>query len=106
LFRLQLKQSPLFESSPIKHIKTKFEDNILSPFVGKFSLSAEFQNEQKPKIDTIKELESAFPGIKSLDIPSTEKLKIVNNFEAVEVACKVGKVIFKEEKDIKTYLNF
>ena len=93
-------------SSPIKHIKIKFEEDILSPFVSKFSLSGEFQEEQKPKIDTIKDLETVFPGIKSLDIPSTELLRKVNNFEAMEVAYKIGKVTFKHEKDVKTYLNF
>ena len=51
-------------------------------------------------------MENSFPGIKSLGIASTKRLKKVNDFEAVEVACKVGKVIFKENKDVKIYLNF
>jgi len=32
-------------------------------------------------------------SIKSLSIPSSKKLKKVNNFEAVEVSCKIEKVI-------------
>ena len=93
-------------SSPIKNIKTKFEEDIISPFVSKFSLSAEFQDKRKPKINTMGELGSLFPGLKGLaNIPSTETLKKVNNFEAVEVSCQIGKIIFENKKDINAYLN-
>jgi hypothetical protein len=93
-------------SSPIKHIKMKFEEDIITPFISKFSPSAEFQDVQKPNIDTIKELESTFPGLKTLDISSDERLEKVNNFEAIEVSCKVGKIIFDDKNDVKAYLNF
>jgi hypothetical protein len=47
-----------------------------------------------------------FPGLNELnDIPSTEGLTKVNNFEAVEVSCKIDKIIFENKKDINTYLN-
>jgi len=95
-------------SSPRKNMETKFEEDIISPFVSKFSLSAEYQDKRKPKIDTIGELRSLFPGLDGLDnIHSTERLKKVNDFEAVEVSCEIGKIIFenKKKKDINTYLN-
>jgi hypothetical protein len=29
----------------------------------------------------------------------------VNDFEAIEVSCKIGKIIFENKKDINAYLN-
>jgi hypothetical protein len=60
----------------MKNTKAKFEEDIISPFVSKFSISSEFQDKQNPKINTIGELQSLFPGLNELnDIPSTEGLK-------------------------------
>jgi hypothetical protein len=94
-------------SSTMKNIKIKFEEDIISPFVSKFSLSAEFQDNQKPRINAIGELQSLFPKLSGLDklLPS-ESLKKVNNFEAEEVSCKIGKIVFENKKDISAYLNF
>ena len=47
-----------------------------------------------------------FPKLNGLDkVPSTESLKKVNNFEAVEVSCKIGKIVFENKKDVNAYLN-
>jgi hypothetical protein len=93
-------------SSPMKNTKAKFEEDIISPFVSKFSISSEFQDKQNPKIKSVGELQSLFPGLNELnDIPSTEGLTKVNDFEAIEVSCKIGKIIFENKKDINAYLN-
>ena len=90
----------------MKNMKTKFEEDIITPFVSKFSLSAEFQDKREPKFDTIGEFRTLFPKLNGLDnIPSTESLKKVNNFEAVEVSCKIGKIVFENKKDVNAYLN-
>jgi hypothetical protein len=90
----------------MENTKAKFEEDIISPFVSKFSISSEFQDKQNPKINTIGELKSLFAELSGLDnIPSTEGLTKVNNFEAVEVSCKIDKIIFENKKDINTYLN-
>ena len=74
--------------------------------MSKFSISSQFQDKQNPKIKSIGELQSLFPGLNELnDIPSTEGLKKVNDFEAIEVSCKIGKIIFENKKDINAYLN-
>jgi len=74
--------------------------------LSKFSISSEFQDKQNPKIKSIGELQSLFPGLNELnDTPSTEGLKKVNDFEAIEVSCKIGKIIFENKKDINAYLN-
>lgn len=93
-------------SSSMKNMKTKFEEDIITPFVSKFSLSAEFQDKREPKFDTIEEFRTLFPKLNGLDkVPSTESLKKVNNFEAVEVSCKIGKIVFENKKDVNAYLN-
>jgi uncharacterized protein YjbK len=93
-------------SSHVSSTEYKFEEDVLSPFVSNFSLSSEFKFNQKPEFDTVESLEHYFPGIKGLGILSSKRLKKVNNFEAVEIACKIGKVIFNEKNDVKMYLNF
>lgn len=93
-------------SSSMKNMKTKFEEDIITPFVSKFSLSAEFQDKREPKFDTIEEFRTLFPKLNGLDkVPSTESLKKVNNFEAMEVSCKIGKIVFENKKDVNAYLN-
>jgi hypothetical protein len=93
-------------SSSMKNMKTKFEEDIITPFVSKFSLSAEFQDKREPKFDTIEEFRTLFPKLNGLDkVPSTESLKKVNNFEAVEISCKFGKIVFENKKDVNAYLN-
>ncbi len=93
-------------SSTVKNMKTKFEEDIISPFVSKFSLSAEYQDKRKPKINAISDLQSLFPKLSGLDnLPSSENLRKVNNFEAVEVSCNIGKIVFENKKDINAYLN-
>jgi uncharacterized protein YjbK len=63
-------------SSPMKNTKAKFEEDIISPFVSKFSISSEFQDKRNPNIKSIGELQFLFPGLNELnDIPSTEGLK-------------------------------
>jgi hypothetical protein len=93
-------------SSSMKNMKTKFEEDIITPFVSKFSLSAEFQDKREPKFDTIEEFRTLFPKLNGLDkVPSTESLKKVNNFEAMEISCKFGKIVFENKKDVNAYLN-
>jgi hypothetical protein len=91
-------------TSSRKDVKMKFEEDVVTPFISKFSLSATLKEVQKPEFGTFKELLSVFPGL-SLDIGAEESLNKVNNFEAIEVACEIGKIIFAGEKSVKSYLN-
>ncbi|MFZ0327248.1 MAG: hypothetical protein WAL66_08105 [Nitrososphaeraceae archaeon] len=72
-------------SSSVKGIEIKFEEDIITPFISKFSLSASLKGEQKPHFNTIKDLVSVFPGL-DLRIDADESLSKVNNFEAIEIS--------------------
>lgn len=91
-------------SSSVKGIETKFEEDIITPFISKFSLSASLKGEQKPHFNTIKDLVSVFPGL-DLRIDADESLSKVNNFEAIEISSGIGKITFAGDKTVKAYLN-
>lgn len=94
-------------SSIVKdNIKIKFEEDIVPPFTSKFSLSASFKMKEEPKLGSFRELKSIFPGLNQLDIDEGEHLKKVNNFEAREISCKIGKIKFREGKTDDVSLNF
>ena len=92
----------------------KFEEDIIAPYVSKFSLSSQFESNKEPKIESIRELERIFQGLSNHNIDNG-KLHKVNGFEAKELKFKIGKITFADdiEKDnrddqdqIKTDLNF
>lgn len=105
-----LSVAPLDTLANIDQLSSKFEEDILPPFSSKFSHSLSLESEKKFDLNTIKDLNKFFPSLKELDIPSTQQLKIVNNFVANEVALKLKhKVIFAPEIDdfeIKPALSF
>jgi len=94
--------------------KVKFEEDIIAPYVSKFSLSSKFENDKEPKIEDIKDLEKTFPGLSRHNIDNG-KLHKVNDFVAKEISYKIGKITFADDDDddnredheqIRTYLNF
>lgn len=93
-------------SDPDTH-KVKFEEDIIAPYVSKFSLSSNLEKEEEPKIENIEELEKIFPGLSKHSI-GNGKLHKVNGFEAKELSYKIGKIMFADDdiEEIKTYLNF
>jgi uncharacterized protein YjbK len=91
--------------------EVKFEEDIIAPYVSKFSMSGKYKDNENPEINSIGELKSIFPGLHNHGLKEG-KLKKVNNFEAKENSCKIGKFIFdnndnseKEDNQIKTDLN-
>jgi hypothetical protein len=79
--------------------------------VSKFSISAKYKDKEKPEIDTIGELKSIFPGLHNHGLKEG-KLKKVNGFEAKEISCKIGKILFdnnsqdeEEDNHINTDLD-
>jgi hypothetical protein len=90
----------------------KFEEDIITPHVSKFSMSVNFDQDQEPNFNSIKDLKSKFRGLRSYDLGDGKLLK-VNNFEAEEISVKLGKVAYdvKDEQDkgdnkINLFLNF
>ena len=91
-------------SSSVKGIEYKFEEDIITPFISKFSHSASLKGEQKPDFNTMKDLIYVFPGL-DLGIDADESLSKVNNFEAIEISSEIGKITFAGDKTVKAYLN-
>lgn len=90
----------------------KFEEDIIAPHVSKFSISLNFDQDQKPNLKSIKDLKSEFRGLRSYDLGDGKLLK-VNNFEADEISVKLGKVAYnekngqdKDDNKVNLFLNF
>jgi hypothetical protein len=86
--------------------KIKFEEDILPPFVSKFSHSNSVTTATKPRFETIKDVVSLFPGIARLDIDEDTPVKTANNFRVLEVVRKLCKIQFAKTETIKASLSF
>lgn len=92
-------------SSP-KEGKTKFEEDILPPFVSKFSHSTSIETDEEPELDTMEKVMDFFPGLKELDIDENTPVETVNDFKVLEIDRKLCKLKFGEEPIIKASLSF
>ena len=81
-------------SSGRKKVKSKFEEDIIAPFASNFSLSATFETKYEPRIESMGDLVSIFPGLGVLKIDNNENLTKVKDFEAREISCQIGKIDF------------
>ena len=86
--------------------KIKFEEDILPPFLSKFSHSNSIETEVIPQLETIKQVASLFPVITKLNIDENTPVKIANGFKAVEVVRKLCKFQFGNTETIKSSLSF
>ena len=86
--------------------KIKFEEDILPPFVSKFSHSNSVDTDKRPQVTTIKDVTSLFPGIAGLGIDEDTPVKTANDFRAIEVVRKLCKFQFENTEPIKASLSF
>jgi hypothetical protein len=86
--------------------KTKFEEDILPPFVSKFAHSVSIDTGIMPDLDRMNKVASLFPGLQELDIDARAAVKIVNEFKAVEIVRKLCKAQFGGPPTIKACLSF
>ncbi|MBX7237552.1 MAG: hypothetical protein K1X65_24460 [Caldilineales bacterium] len=70
----------------------KFEEDVVPPFVSKFSYSVSFKSKEPPSILTMGDAIALFPGLAAYDIPDRAMLRVVNGFRAHEVAHFIGKL--------------
>ncbi len=91
--------------------KIKFEEDIIAPHVSKFSISAEFNDDEEPEINNLEDLIKIFPGLRKYDL-GEGRLEKVNKFEAKEISVELGKISYSDkngegyDNEIKTFLNF
>jgi uncharacterized protein YjbK len=86
--------------------KTKFEEDILPPFVSKFSHSISIETDTAPELGTMNKVMDLFPGLRKLDIDENTAVETVNDFKALEIVRKLCKLKFGEEPIIKASLSF
>src|SRR5690349_3483366 len=92
-------------ASSVESIDIKFEEDIVIPFISKFSLSASLKGKQIPRFSTIQDVVTVFPGL-DLGIDTGEMLSKVNNFEVIEISSKIGKIKFSgDDTEIEPELN-
>ena len=70
----------------------KFEEDVVPPFVSKFSYSVSFKSKDLPAIKTMGDAVDVFPGLAAYDFPGKTPLRVVNGFRAHEVAHFIGKL--------------
>jgi hypothetical protein len=86
--------------------KIKFEEDVLPPFVSKFSHSNSVETGTRPRFETIKDVIALFPGIGGLGIDEDTPVKTANDFMALEVVRKLCKFQFGKTETIKASLSF
>ena len=91
--------------SPKQKLQFKFEEDISTPFISKFSFSASFEDSEKPDLSNFKDVKNIFPNLIIKDILETESLSMVNNFEATEKSYEIGTLEFSEKKSVNLDLN-
>lgn len=89
-----------------KAVSHKFEEDILPPFVSKFSHSASIKFDKHPDIKTVQQLVALFPGLEKLPLDADDAIRTINNFEAHEVVRKLCKFRFDDSIDLKACLSF
>lgn len=84
----------------------KFEEDILPPFVSKFSNSNSVKFKEDPGLSTVGKLTALFPGLGGLDLDKDVPVRKINNFTAVEIVRKLCKFKFGGEPELKAGLSF
>ena len=86
--------------------KLKFEEDILPPFISKFSHSNSLETDTAPHLETMKDVISLFPGLTRLNLDENTPIKTANDFKALEVTRKLCKFQFEKTEILKASLSF
>jgi hypothetical protein len=84
----------------------KFEEDVLPPFVSKFSQSNTLESNKAPDADTAGKVVTLFPGLGGLNLAADVAVKKVNDFTAAEVVRKLCKFQFGGPPNLKASLSF
>jgi hypothetical protein len=86
--------------------ETKFEEDILPPFVSKFALSTEVDVADAPDLGTVQKVIALFPGLAALNLDADDPVRRINGFEAVEVARDLCTFRFGDATEVDANLSF
>lgn len=76
----------------VKPEDIKFEEDVVPPFVSKFSYSASFKADKLPRLQKVGDVLELFPGLEPYGIHESTPLAVVNGFRAHEVMQYIGKM--------------
>jgi hypothetical protein len=86
--------------------EAKFEEDIMPPFISKFSHSITVKKKTMPELDTMEQVTALFPSLVSLGIDGKTPVTTIKNFAAVEVVHKLCKFQFARSRAAKSSLSF
>jgi len=86
--------------------EAKFEEDILPPFISKFSNSNSLKSQTAPDLNDVRKVTALFPGLAGLNMGGDVAIKTVNGFTAVEVDRKLCKFQFGGKPNLKASLSF
>src|SRR4030095_8814704 len=89
-----------------KKSKKKFEEDIIFPFVSKFSSSASINLKRRPLLNKFKHAVKLFPGLDEIEIKHKARLVVPNNFKAFELTRWIGAFDLGNGIPVKSCLNF
>lgn len=84
----------------------KFEEDILPPFISKFSHSVSVETTTAPDLRSMEQVTALFPGLKQIDIDPGTPVETINDFKAFEVVLKLRKFKFGEPRPLNASLSF
>lgn len=86
------------ENSNFKFKENKFEEDIITPFESKFSISTKFKSKKYPNLDTYQNIADIFPNL-NLDILENERLSKVNGVQVDEFSYYLGSIEYHDAMD-------
>ncbi len=70
----------------------KFEEDVVPPFISKFTYSVSFKAKTLPPLSTMADQVALLPGLNDYDIAAATPITTVNGFRAHEVLHTIGKL--------------
>jgi hypothetical protein len=86
--------------------KAKFEEDVMPPFLSKFSHSITVKSKTQPELGTMAQVSALFPSLASLGIDENTPVTTIKNFEAAETVRKLCKFQFARSRAAKASLSF
>ena len=93
-------------SSPSSSAVTKFEEDVLPPFVSKYSHSTTIKTGQALDLSSENKVASLFPAVEGLGLKGNPAIKTIKDFKATEIVRKLCKFQFGDPTTIKACLSF
>lgn len=86
--------------------KQKFEEDILPPFVSKFSNSNTVKIKETTPLGTVGEIARLFPGIKTLNLDENTVVAPVDGFRVIEIVRELCEIRFDDQEPVVSSMSF